>query len=229
MNYLLYDLAIAAVLVFFALLGRKRGFVLTLCGLLGMFVALAGAAVIADTLCEPVAQAIQPVIERSIADVLQEQVNQNMPTVSGDGNALSISMEQALQILRESDLYRMFVQSLNNALQQGVLDAVSGTASAIAFHIAREVARVVLFVVGFVVVLLGWKVVSKALDLACKLPVLSTINRTMGGVLGLAKGGLVVFIAVWLLKNYLPPQALTDTFLLKFFAENSPAALMNMI
>lgn len=229
MNYLLYDLAIAAVLLLFVLSGRKRGFVLTLCSLLGMFVALVGAALIADALCEPVAQAIQPVIERSITEVLQEQVSQNAPAVSGGENALSVTLEQALQLLKESDMYRMFVQSLSNALQQGVLDAVSGTASAIAFHIAREVARVVLFVVGFVVALLGWKVVSKALDLAFKLPVLSTINRTFGGVLGLVKGGLVVFMAVWLLKNHLPPQALTDTFLLKFFAENSPLSLLNMI
>lgn len=229
MNYLLYDLAIAAVLLLFVFLGRKRGFVLTLCSLLGMFVALIGAALIANTLCEPVAQAIEPVIERSITEILQEQMNQAAPSVSDSGNALSVSLEQALQMLKESEMYRMFIQSLNNALHEGVLDAVSGTASAIAHHIAREVARVVLFVVGFVVVLLGWKLVSRALDLAFKLPVLSTINRTLGGVIGLVKGGLVVFIAVWLLKNHLPPQALTDTFLLKFFAENSPLSLLNMI
>lgn len=230
MNYLFYDLIIAAVLLLFAYLGRKRGFVLTLCGLLGMFVALIGAGIISNMLCEPVAQAIKPVIESGVTEVLQEAVHENLPSVSGGeagGAGVAVSLEQALEILKQSSAYRMFAQSLSNAFHEGVLDAVSGTASTIAMYIAREVARTVLFVVSFVVVLLGWKVLSRALDLAFKLPVLSTINRTMGGLIGLVKGALVVFIAVWLVKRNLPPQALTDTYLLKFFAENSPLSLLS--
>ena len=228
MNVLFYDLLIAAVLLLFAYLGRKRGLVLTLCGLLAMFVALIGASMISNMLCDPVAKAIQPMIESGVSQALQQAVQENMSSASV-GEGVSVPLEQALQILKESGIYRMFAQSLSNAFNEGVLDAVSGAATSIAAYIAREVSRTVLFVVSFVVVLLGWRVVSKVLDLAFKLPVLSTINRTLGGVVGLAKGALVVLIAVWLLKDNLPPQALTDTFLLKFFAENSPLSLLSAI
>ena len=70
---------------------------------------------------------------------------------------------------------------------------------------------------------------SHALDLAFRLPVLSSINRLMGGAIGFVKGVLVVFIAVWLLKGHLPPEAVEQTVLLKFFCENSLQSLLAMI
>lgn len=228
MDYLFYDLLIAAVLLLFAYLGYKRGFVLTLCSLLGIFVALIGAGIISNMFCQPLAEAIQPLVESGVSSVLQQAVQENL-TASSASSGVSVSLEQALEILKESSIYRMFAQSLSNAFNEGVLDAVSGAASSIADYIAREGARTVLFVVSFFGVLLAWKLVSRVLDLAFKLPVLSAINSLMGGVLGFVKGALVVFIAVWLLKNSLPPQVLTDTVLLKFFAENSPLTLISAI
>ena len=54
MSDLIYDLIIAAVLVIFMLMGRRKGFILTLCGLLAVFVAFVGAAFLSDLMCEPV-------------------------------------------------------------------------------------------------------------------------------------------------------------------------------
>ena len=239
MNYLIYDLIIAAILLLFVELGRKRGFVLTLCGLLAMFVAFAGAGIVSNLMCDPVAKLIEPMIETSITQVLGEAVEQigivsaaDLSAVDGsvaEGAVTGLSLEQALTALKVSGAYRMFSQSLQNALEQGLLPAVTSAASAIAVYLSREVARMALFLVSFVVILLAWKLLSKMLDLAFRLPVLSTINRTLGGVVGLVKGGLLVFIGVWLLKNHLPPQALMETWLLRFFAENTPLTLLAMI
>lgn len=234
MNYLIYDLIIAAILLLFVELGRKRGFVLTLCGLLAMFVAFAGAGIVSNLLCDPVAKLIEPMIETSITQVLGEAVEQ-IGTVSvtelpaAEGTVSGLSLEQALAALQVSGAYRMFSQSLQNALAQGLLSAVTNAATSIAVYLSREVARMALFLIFFAVILLASKLLSKMLDLAFRLPVLSTINRTLGGVIGLVKGGLLVFIGVWLLKNYLPPQALTETWLLRFFAENTPLTLLAMV
>ena len=48
MKYLIFDAAIVAVVLLFVLMGRKRGFVLTLCGLLAMFVAFIGASFLSE-------------------------------------------------------------------------------------------------------------------------------------------------------------------------------------
>ena len=88
----------------------------------------------------------------------------------------------------------------------------------------------VLFLISFAVVLLAWALLSHALDLAFRLPVLSTVNRVLGGAVGLVKGALIVFIAAWLLKGSLFPQSVIDhTFLLKFFCENSPLSLISAL
>ena len=50
-----------------------------------------------------------------------------------------------------------------------------------------------------------------------------TAKRWGGGAVGLVKGSLVVFIAVWLLRgSYIPPEAVEGSRLLKFFASANP-------
>lgn len=240
MNVLIFDIAVAAVLLLFFLMGRRRGFVLTLCGLLAMFVALIGAIFLSELLSAPVARLVEPVIESSVAQLLQQSIDPSkwqLELPAPDSSALEgaqallpqLPLEQALAALEGTGLYSMFGRSLQDALETGALEVVSSAAAAISGFLAREVVRLVLFVLSFVVVLLAWNLLSHALDLAFRLPVLSGINRLMGGLVGLVKGALVVFIAAWLLKGYLPPEAVEQTYLLKFFCENSPQSLLAMI
>lgn len=240
MTYLIFDLAIAAVLVLFTLMGRKRGFVLTLCGLLAVFVAFIGGAFLSDLMAPQVGRLIQPMVEEHVTRALQEVVNESQWSVEASAASVALDglgrvapqlpVEQALAALEGTDIYRVFGDALKNALNEGLLNVTSSAAGAIAGYVAQEVARVVLFLICFVVVLATWTLLSHALDLAFRLPVLSSVNAMMGGVVGLLKGALVVFIAVWLLKGSVIPQAAQEqTYLLKFFCENSPLSLLAMI
>lgn len=240
MTYLIFDLAIAAVLVLFTLMGRKRGFVLTLCGLLAVFVAFIGGAFLSDLMAPQVGRLIQPMVEEHVTRALQEVVNESQWSLEASAASVALDglgqvapqlpVEQALAALEGTDIYRVFGDALKNALNEGLLNVTSSAAGAIAGYVAQEVARVVLFLICFVVVLATWTLLSHALDLAFRLPVLSSVNAMMGGVVGLLKGALVVFIAVWLLKGSVIPQAAQEqTYLLKFFCENSPLSLLAMI
>ena len=240
MTYLMFDLVIVAVLALFTLMGRKRGFILTLCGLLAVFVAFLGGAFLSDLMAPQVGRLIQPMVEEHVTRVLQEVVNESqwsldVPAVSAALGGVSqaaaqLPVEQALAALEGTELYQLFGDALKRALNAGLLNMTTTAAGAIAGYVAQEVARVVLFLICFVVVLVAWNLLSHALDLAFRLPVLSSINAMMGGVMGLIKGGLLVFIAVWLLKDSVIPQAAQEqTFLLKFFCENSPLSLLAMI
>ena len=216
MTYLMFDLAIAAVLLLFTVIGKKRGFVLTLCGLLAVFVAFIGGAFLSNLMAPQVGRLIQPLVEEQVYQILDQMADTTLP--------------QAVAALEGTDLYRVFGDALQNALNQGLLNVTTTAAGAIAGYIAQEVARIVLFLICFVVVLVAWNLLSHALDLAFRLPVLSSVNAVMGGVMGLIKGALLVFIAVWLLKGSVIPQAAQEqTYLLKFFCENSPLSLLAMI
>ena len=240
MTYLIFDLAIVAVLALFTLMGRKRGFILTLCGLLAVFVAFIGGAFLSDLMAPQVGRLIQPIVEEHVTQALQEVVNESQWSLEASAASVALDglgqvapqlpVEQALAALEGTDIYRVFGDALKNALNEGLLNVTSSAAGAIAGYVAQEVARVVLFLICFVVVLATWTLLSHALDLAFRLPVLSSVNAMMGGIVGLLKGALVVFIAVWLLKGSVIPQAAQEqTYLLKFFCENSPLSLLAMI
>jgi len=225
MNYLVFDLIIAAVLLFFTIMGKRKGFVLTLCGLLAVFVAFIGAAFLSDLMCEPVGRLMQPMLEQSISETLYELAGQNVQMGRIYSDPFT-TVELAVAALESSELFEFFGQTLKTALQEGLLQEGISVSGSIAAYLAREVARIVLFVLSFVVILLVWFLISHALDLAFRLPVLSSINAAMGAVMGLIKGGLLVFIAVWLLREHIPSQAMEDTVLLQFFCNNSPLTLV---
>ena len=132
-------------------------------------------------------------------------------------------MEELLEPLRESRFFQGYAETFQRAVDEGIAEATANIAQALAHFVAIQVARIIIFIAAFFAVLIAWRFISHALDLVVRLPVLYTANRWGGGAVGLVKGSLVVFIAVWLLRgSYIPPEAVGQTWLLKFFATVSP-------
>lgn len=226
MNYLLYDIAVLAVLAFFLWRGYRKGFVLTLCSLLAVFVALIGASFLSNALAEPVAKAVEPVVAERIQKSLTEAIK-STEFVSIDGGVAQtpeeLPLNAVIEHLKESKLYQGFADAFQSAVDAGVTQVTSNAAQALAHFVAVQIARMVIFVLAFFAVLIAWFFLSHALDLVAKLPVLNSVNRWGGGAVGLVKGALVVFIAVWLLRDsYIPPETAEQTYLLKFFCTASP-------
>ncbi len=234
MSFILFDGIFLVVLLLAAVQGYRRGLILTLCGFLAVFVAFIGASILSDALAGPVSQAVRPAIEESVSQSLQQSLEEqgfSLPESSapeGDGGLAlgeDFSLDQVLELLQNSRLVQSFSQAIHSAVGQGVLEVTNNAAQAVADYIAREIARSVLFVVCFLVVLAGWYVLSRALNLAFKLPVLSTLNRWSGAAVGLVQGGVVLFIACWLFRGLFPQEAVDQSVLLHFFCTTNPLTL----
>ena len=226
MSYLAYDAAVIAILLLFAFWGSRKGLVLTLCSLAAFFVALIGAAVLSNALAEPVARAVEPVVERRIQDSLTEAIR-STEFISVDGGVAERPEEVALagviSHLKESHLFQGFADSFQKAVENGMAEVTANAAKALAHFVAVQIARTVIFVLTFFGILIAWFFLSHALDLVARLPVLSTLNRWGGGAAGLAKGALALFIAAWVLRDsYSPREAVENTVLLHFFCTASP-------
>ena len=81
----------------------------------------------------------------------------------------------------------------------------------------------------FGLVLVVLRLALSPLHLFTKLPVVHGVNALLGGALGLVKGALLVFLAVWVLQKLqllVTPELVDKTVLLKFFARNSPIDLI---
>ena len=231
--YILFDVVIAAILLFFVWQGYKKGFVLTLCGFLAVFVAFIGATLISNALAKPVAQAIVPMIESGIHDTLEQSIQDSSPSISSQSPDVvpeDMPLSDVLEALQDSPIFHSLAEAFQEAVDEGVETVATSAAKALAEYIAIQIARTVLFVLAFAAVLVGWFLLSHALDLAFKLPVLSTLNHWTGAGVGLIKGGLILFIAAWLLKgSFIPSQAIENTFLLNFFCTSSPLSLLAML
>lgn len=237
---LILDLAVLVVLALFAWRGAAKGFVLTLCGLLAVVVGFAGAFWISDRFSEPVGAFIQPYVQTQLENLLDDSLSQTtdpdsapssfspgIPIPSANPEAdpgtdtpvtePSVSLDEMLNALRESELFSGLLGSVSDAIRDGTLTVITSAAAAVAGFISCQLARVGLFLLSFVLILIVWWLLSHALDLAFRLPVLRTLNKTGGLILGLAKGLLLLLIACWALTtfNIVNADAVQQTYLFR--------------
>lgn len=236
-TFLLYD-AIAALVLLVALIrGYKRGFILTLCGFLALFVALIGASFLSNTMSGPVSRALQPAIESSLTQIFSDHTTVQPPAVEGSSSQSpesqvpdesQLPLQEALDILQDSKFYQGFVEAIQSAVDEGMVSATANAVRVISDYIATQISKLVIFIISFVLILVLWFFISHALDLAFRLPVLSSLNHWGGAALGLVKGGLLLLIACWLLQgSFLPWETVRQTYLLRFFCISSPLSMLS--
>lgn len=214
-----YDIIILAILLLSVYMGYRRGFILTLCGFLAVFVGIIGATIISNVLAEPVTNIVRPVIENNLQDYLSNV----SPEVAAGAE---LSLPAALDFLRDSALYRGFVSTLENLMGSQAAATTAAVIAAIAEHISLQLTRTILFVFSFIIVLIGWKILSHVLNLAFRLPILSSLNRLAGAGVGLLKGSVLLFILIWLFKDSLfTPEMIEASYLLQFFSTINPLHL----
>lgn len=218
----IFDIAIIIILAFFAWRGAKKGLILTLCGLLGLFVAFFGAQFISTQFHGHVAQIVEPAIYQAIRGAEPQQNTQENtsqpPSISVPGSKPqeenpTYTLEQLLDSMEEKGLFTGFSYFLDQAKEEESIPSEGGlaVASALADYLSNLVARAGLFALSFLLILIIWFLASHILDLAFHLPILAAVNTVGGLVAGLAKAVLVIFVLVWLgqLANIVPQQPTT--------------------
>ncbi len=189
----LFDIIIVAILVLFAWRGAVKGLVLSLCGLAAVFVAFFGAQFLSEKFCEPVGNILRPIIIQTVRGADAE------PEVDSENPEDTYTVDELLASIQEKGLFEGF----SAFLEQGVANDTVGHASlspmdALAGYLAKAIARALLFGVVFFGGLLVWFLLSHALDLAFKLPILAEVNLAGGLIVGLVKGSLLTIVLVWL-------------------------------
>ena len=225
--HLLYDLAIVVILALFVFLGRKKGFILSLCGLLAIFVAIIGAKICTDLFTPVVTDVIAP----RFSAVIEEQINLNLgekldqllvPGSELPDNAIT-------DILRQFGIYDTFAAAIKNALSAESAKTVADVSAALAREVAELVSSVLIFVVSFLLLSVAWFVLSHVLNLAAKLPIIHGLNSLLGGAFGLLQGALLLFLAAWAMRvmgGVIPEEVVAQTYILRFFCNTNPMDLI---
>ena len=191
----------------------------------GVFVDLALAAVLLIALVmgwrQGFVQALTRILVVVAALLLAEKLEQRL---TAQGNTSDAGEMLAAFGFEGDTLSKLVDSAVQKAQQAGetLLSAVVSTA-------LRSAAYAVVYVVSFLLLLVVLRLALSPLHLFTKLPVVHGVNALLGGALGLVKGALLVFLAVWVLQKLqllVTPELVDKTVLLKFFARNSPIDLI---
>ncbi len=232
MPFLLFDIAIVLILLLAVWRGASRGFVLALFGLVAVIVAFVGANFLAGALAPKVGAALEPKFAAVIEEKLNEQFQSTTAPALPEGEQPDYPLQDVLNVLKDMGLYEDLIRTVDDAVREGVSGVAANAAAAVAAAIAQSVAYMIIFLVAFVLVLLGWTLLSHALNLVAKLPGLNLLNKTAGGIVGFFKGCILLFVLAWIIRfsgNLIPEETVQQTTLLKFFMTTNPVTLITGI
>ena len=218
---LIFDIAIAAILLLCLIVGGVRGFISSLLSVAVFAAALLGSAILANALADPVSDWLTPRVEQYVLDRLTD--GRSDEAVS----AAAASDNEALAGLVDFDaITGIAKKAMDSAVEAGknmLEGAVTG--------VIRSLAYGLLFLVSFLVLTLLLRLLTSPLQLAARAPVLGTLNRLAGAALGLCLGVLAMFAAASVLQwtGLVDAATLRDTYLLKYFTQHSPMDLIAML
>ncbi len=215
------DIFMAACLLLALVLGVRQGFLQSLARVAIIIVALLGAAWLAEHLADPAAKWLEP--------MLTEKIQQQM---DGQGAAADDPSLAAAGLLETFGFSGEALDKLVESATEKAQEVGQTLLSAVVSTVLRSVAYAVVYLVSFLLLLLLLRLLLAPLHLFTKLPVVHGINAVMGGALGLVKGALLLFFAVWLLRRlqiWITPELISQTYILRFFAEHSPMELITSL
>ena len=224
---IILDLLIVALITVMILLGRRRGFIKTVSGVV-VFVA---ALMLSTTLSAPVSGFLYDTfVEPPVLEELTVQV--------GEGSPAAAQLDAALERMPAFVTGRLSAGGVDSGA--AILERLSGAqeGETVAQTIARQVVEPVVLplmkavstLLLFLILLIVLTIVVKAVDLVAKLPLLKQLNKSLGVVAGLAQGLLWSFVLVTVLQlvanagwlDVITPAVLDKTLLLRWIDSINP-------
>ncbi len=224
------DGIVAAVLLGFLFAGAHRGLIRTAAGFAVLAVALIGAAVVANTLTPVAGRALRPVIEKRVEARIDEALDEVRPVKPQVGDTESpedgLTLDGLLSLLGiDADPASSIAEKAEGLIRDEGVDLMT----AVIQSVAESILHMVIFIVAFPLLLVGLKLLVRALDLAARLPGVQQANALGGGVIGFIEGALAVFLAVWVLRRLgvsFDTETVEQTILLRFFTAHTPLGIL---
>ena len=185
------DVAALVILAGFTRWGVKKGLIRALTGLLVVFVSLFGAGFAASSLAEPAAKTIAPIIEKQVEAQVEAAIQEQL---SGRISSAQLPVNELLGLL--GLVHSMIVENTAQSILYRILYALSFAVISGVLHTS-----------------------VRCLKLVFRLPGLRGLNKVGGGVLGFLEGGIILFLAAWVLR-LLGASFAADSYAVQFFTSH---------
>lgn len=189
------DIIIVAVIVLFTVIGVKRGLAKTLLNLAGLLITAISAYYLSSFLSQLIYDLF---IKQTVMNNIQQMIEQN-----GIDYAFSNCLEAVPQWINGilSFIMGIFGVSLSEYQSQLALSSNFSTSASQAVEnilapVVTSVFGMFILIVLFIIILFVVKKLVKLISRVFNIPVIKQINQLLGGIIGLAEGLLIIFIAV---------------------------------
>ena len=191
------DLAILLILLYNIRSGYKRGFIMSLAGVVGLVCGIYGGSLAADLFSPAVSgYMIEPV--RQAIEAVGEAKDKETESAEDSGRFDILVAGVAKKLKLPQDILAKFSQ--NSSMD----DLVDGFGEKLANEVAVQLARIVVFAVAFAVIEIVVFFLMRMLNAILKLPIIGLPNRIGGALLGGLKGGLFVAVCLWMIIYLIP-------------------------
>lgn len=200
------DITASLILIIFAVIGIKRGFVRSLLHSASFFIAIIVCFCFANPITSWILRSDLGVsIKKSVYDLVLTPVT-----------------EAPEMLLSDMNLPDFLIKGISES--KPVIDI----AETLSHNISNTVISVAVFVLLFFVTKLALKILTKALDLVTGLPILKQLNSFLGGIMGIITGILWVYVILTIIAAFsFAPQMetvvefITKSKILSFLYENN--------
>ena len=213
-TYLIIDILIAGVLSFFALKGLKKGLVLSVMSALTLIIALAGAHFSSI--------AFSPRMEVIVKPIVGDWVGAKAGDISSEvlNSIGSVTDPMIYETVKMLGFGENHAQSISKSVSSRLSQTGDSLQTALTVSITAMIARVFTFILAFLVITIALFFVSRLLNTVAKLPILNMANKLGGLAGGLLQGGVIVWLAVYILRfaGVIGPETFEHTVLLRLLA-----------
>lgn len=210
------DGLILVILVLFTIIGVRKGLIRSVINLLGTVFSAYFSGIAAKACAQWIYTSM---IKQSIIS----SVSDSLTASAGEG-ALS-TVNDIIESL--PDFIKAIVPNaeastqLQDALNSGI-NSIASAVEQLVSPVVTAILSIALTVVLFVLFMVLVRFISRAVTRVCRIPVLFGVNRTLGGILGLLKGVVLIMLAVSLLRllsdfGASNQQTIDNTYLFKLF------------
>lgn len=196
---MLIEVIFLLILVAFVLSGYRKGLLMSLCSLLVLVLCSLGASVAQSVFTTKAVEFMEPRVQQAVEAQLQEQVRQDSQQAVENAGETGITIGgQNITLGDLVDLLDRFGLDVEQQVTEGTSNAMEPVLTEAAWAVARAIvepmAGLVIYLVAFVILYLVLHSVALAVNVVDRLPVIHTLNRLGGAVLGFLSGMLLLTV-----------------------------------
>lgn len=195
MKYLL-DAVVILIFLLCVFIGRKRGFIKTVTGIVAFLAALAVSALLSG----PVAGLIY---DKAVEPTIVETVNTQVEQAEGSAIEKLNSAYQSLPAVVKNLLAQTGIENVDDLAQMmptGTNTPVSESVNAVVEPLLLPLIKALCSLLLFFIVYIVAGIVLRVLNIVAKLPLLKQVNKALGLVGGIVSGALWALLAVTVIQ-----------------------------